>query len=325
MKTELGSNDLSFKLDVAGFKKQLTTAKSANIGQGTLQFSSSSANIHIHTCDLVEKQHFSSTAELDASLSINILLRGKVRYKLSQHAYEFSTTKTVKEQPVVFVNAINQPVIFTRFMRPNQQVKKVNITCDKKWLFERCTLPNDVELLNTIFNHNEQVSHWLADEEMLELAQKLISKATDKSLNNQLSSEKIAIEILQLTINKLNHLSKDENKRITMASSHKNSDQLLSQVSDLLEQKLSLEEIATKLAMSVSTLQRKFKTLYKITVIDYHRQKKLNQSRRHLVVDGLSIGETAYLAGYKYTSNFSHAFKQQFNLTPHEFLQQYKD
>ena len=321
MKQELGSNDLSLKLDVAGYRKLLTSVSPVTIGQGTVQFTSSNANIHIHTCDLIEKQHFSSTAELDACLSINILLKGKVKYQLSQQGYEFSTTK---DQPIVFVNAVNQSEIFTRFMTPDQHVKKVNISCNKQWLFERCVNNKDIELLNNIFIYNEQVTHWVANKEMLELAQQLIKSIHDKSLDNQLSLERLGLKILQLTLVKLKKLSNDENNKITISSSHKNTNSLLSQVNNLLEKELSLEEVAHKLAMSVSTLQRKFKTLYNITVIDYHRQKKLNQSRKHLIIDRLSIGETAYLAGYKHTSNFSHAFKKQFKLTPHEFLQQHK-
>lgn len=321
MKQKLGSDDLSLKLAVAGYKKLLAPVRAASIGQGALQFSSSTSHIHIHSCDMVEKQHFSSTAELNACLSINILLKGKVKYQLSRQPYEFSIAN---EQPIVFVNAINQPEVFTRFMTPNQHVKKVNVTCDKEWLFARCVTPEDIELLHTIFLDNEQVMHWYADEKTLELAQQLLANVHDNSLNNQLMSERIGIEILQTSLTTLKQISTRENKINPLVNSQKNSSCLLSQVNELLEQKFSLEDIASKLAMSVSTLQRKFKTLYNMTVIDYHRQKKLNQSRKHLIVDGLSIGETAYLAGYKYTSNFSHAFKKQFKLTPHEFLQRHK-
>lgn len=321
MKQQFSSNDLSLKLDVAGYQKLVASINSVTIGKGTVQFSSSATNIHIHTCDLIEKQHFSSTAELDACLSINILLKGKVKYQLSQQEYEFSNTK---DQPIVFVNAINQPEIFTRFMTPDQHVKKVNISCNKQWLYERCINSEDIELLHNIFLNNEQVTHWIANKEMLELALQLIESIHDKSLNNQFSLERLGLEILQLALVKLKVLNNDGNNKISISSSHKNTYPLLSQVNDLLEKELSLEEVANKLAMSVSTLQRKFKTLYNITVIDYHRQKKLSQSRKHLIIDRLSIGETAYLAGYKHTSNFSHAFKKQFKLTPHEFLQQHK-
>jgi len=323
-KQDLGSNDLSLKLDLAGFKKHVTPEShicNSTIAQGSLQFSSSNTGVHIHTCDLVEKRNFSSTAELDACLSINILLKGRVKYQLGQHSYEFSTNN---KQPVVIVNAINQSEIFTRFMTLNQHVRKINISCDKNWLFERCITPNDKNLLQNIFSHNKQVTSWVASQSLIELANTLIDNVEDKSLNNQLLSERIAFEVLQCAIKKLKQLSNNEQRAQLTPLIPQEQNNLLNQVNSLLEQKLSLQEVANELAMSISTLQRKFKAQYNVTVKEYYRKKKLNQSRKHLIIDGLSIGETAYLAGYKHTSNFNHAFKQEFNLTPSEFLHQHQ-
>jgi len=323
-KEYLGSNDLSLKLDLAGFKKHVTPEShicNSTIAQGSLQFSSSNTGVHIHSCDLVEKRNFSSTAELDACLSMNILLKGRVKYQLGQHPYEFST---IKEQPIVIVNAINQSEIFTRFMTLNQRVKKVNISCDKNWLFERCITPSDKNLLQNIFSHNKQVTSWIAPESIIDLANTLIENVEDESLNNQILSERIALEVIQHTLKelKLQNSNKETPKSVLHIQSQQNN--LLNQVNALLEQKLSLQEVANELAMSISTLQRKFKAQYNVTVKEYYRKKKLNQSRKHLIIDGLSIGETAYLAGYKHTSNFNHAFKQEFNLTPSDFLHQHQ-
>lgn len=324
MKQDVKSQDLSLKLDLAGFKKHLattTTLSSPAIAQGALQFSSTHSNIAVHTCDIIEKRHFSSTAELDACLSVNVLFKGCVRYRLGEHNHEYAATNNI---PTVIVNAINQSEIFTRFMTPNQRVKKLNLSFNKQWLIDHCALPTDLNLFEDLFTQCNQVAVWQANERITHLASTIIENVDDKSLSNQLLTDRIAIEILQLILVELKKIMKVQRTPANTMRENHNSNNLLARVNELLDQKLSLEQIAQELAMSVSTLQRKFKSLYHITVIEHHRRKKLNQSRKHLAIDGLSIGETAYLAGYKHPSNFNHAFKQQFNLTPTEFLKQHQ-
>lgn len=57
-----------------------------------------------------------------------------------------------------------------------------------------------------------------------------------------------------------------------------------------------------------------------MTVIDYMRQRSLEGARSAMMQEGLSLGEAAYLAGYKYPSNFVTAFRKQFPITPSELM-----
>jgi len=87
----------------------------------------------------------------------------------------------------------------------------------------------------------------------------------------------------------------------------------------------SLDEIAGALGVSVSTLQRKFKAAYGYTVIDYVRRRRLEIARSALLLDGISIGEAAYLAGYNHPSNFVAAFRKQFDVTPARLVRQHRN
>ena len=87
---------------------------------------------------------------------------------------------------------------------------------------------------------------------------------------------------------------------------------------------VSLEEIANTIGLSISTLQRRFKKDYGTTVVDYIRQKRLEKARTAIAINGLSIGEAAYQAGYNHSSNFITAFKKRFNITPASLLKSHQ-
>lgn len=325
MKINVDRDSLSLKLNIAGLNpKAISYAKEDDVkmASGTIEFSPLNNNLLVHTCDLIEANNTSSSVSLNPSISIIMLLEGEINYQLGSERYRFYTNKN---KPLIIVNILTQPEIFTRFIIKDHKVKKANVFCPKHWLKERCIAPKDVLLLNNIFNGPNKVIHWQAKPQIQALANQLLALKKSASLINGIEKELIALEVLSYIMNQLN-------EKYLMGAIKTNcpvtkvveDNYLVDTIDRLLDENLSLQEIASKLAMSISTLQRKFKLQYKITVIKYLRQRKLNQSRSHLLVDGLTIGEAAFLAGYKHTSNFNHAFKQQFNVTPSEFMQNHK-
>jgi AraC-like DNA-binding protein len=61
-----------------------------------------------------------------------------------------------------------------------------------------------------------------------------------------------------------------------------------------------------------------------MTVNEYVRLRRLDMAKTALMVEGLSIGEEAYIAGYNHSSNFIAAFKRQFAMTPSELLRSHR-
>lgn len=325
METIVDANSLALKLNVAGLKSHGSPhAKNGKnmVADGVLDFSPVNNNLMVHTCDLIEASNTTSSTALNPSISINILLEGRISYQLGNQRYNFESDKN---GPIIIVNIINQPEILTRFITKNHKVRKANIFCTKQWLTERCITETNLKLLQSLFNGSNKVIHWQAPQKTQALATRLLTQKTTTSLISVIEKERTALEILSIVMSKLCNQNKLETTLAypILSNQTKESD-LLDKVDQLLDQKLCLHDIAKALAMSISTLQRKFKFHYQVTVIEYQRQRKLNQSRTHLLVDGLTIGETAYLAGYKHPSNFNYAFKQHFKVTPTEFIQNHK-
>lgn len=75
-------------------------------------------------------------------------------------------------------------------------------------------------------------------------------------------------------------------------------------------------QLAERLAMSLSTLQRQFRRHCGESLGTYLRHRRLRRARRALEHEGMELDTAAELAGYASTANFATAFKQRFGISP---------
>ncbi|MEJ7768055.1 MAG: helix-turn-helix domain-containing protein, partial [Chitinophagaceae bacterium] len=73
------------------------------------------------------------------------------------------------------------------------------------------------------------------------------------------------------------------------------------------------------MAMSRSTLNRKLKSLLDISTNDLIRQYRL-QKATTLLLSGLDITEAAYKVGFSSPSYFSQCFREQYGITPSDYI-----
>ena len=96
--------------------------------------------------------------------------------------------------------------------------------------------------------------------------------------------------------------------------------QVVAQVRDWLESgeadHLSMSELASLVNMSQSTLQRRFRENYHITVFEYLRHCRLKRAMLALQKEGISIDQAAAIAGYTSPANFATAFRRQYGVCP---------
>ena len=78
---------------------------------------------------------------------------------------------------------------------------------------------------------------------------------------------------------------------------------------------LSVEYLASNLAVSKSTLNRKLSTLSGLSANKIIKQQKLRKART-LLMSGKNVSETAYLAGFGTSSYFVQCFKEFYKETP---------
>ncbi|MCJ8320284.1 MAG: ATP-binding protein [Colwellia sp.] len=79
--------------------------------------------------------------------------------------------------------------------------------------------------------------------------------------------------------------------------------------------------LASNLAMSERQLQRKFKSIAGIKPSHFIRQWRLNKSKK-MLIEGQPIGNIALNCGFNSQAYYTKCFKQSFNCTPSQFIEQ---
>ncbi len=329
MNTRLSKVELSRKIKDAGYEDAFIEAKdiaSKELITGKVYFKKLPSGIDVHCVNMTEHTEGYSNSQIDACISINVLLAGKVSFALEHQRYDIQA----QSSPVLFINIINSQQIFTRFFTQQQQVKKVNLSITKQWLLTRCGSMADRLHIEKIFASAQSVFQWPCTEKQLTLAAELYQKSLDETLNFQWELEQLALQFFCDSFTLLSD-NLDRDAIPPKEPDVNNSPLPVSQfdfeakIESLLFESLSLKQIADKLGASVSTLQRYFKSHHQLTLKEYIRNQILEHARRRLIFDNQSVGEVAYHSGYNHVSNFSSAFKKYFSMTPIEMQNQYRN
>lgn len=91
----------------------------------------------------------------------------------------------------------------------------------------------------------------------------------------------------------------------------------------LEETEFDLEQLATDVNMSKSTLYRKIKTMTGMTPLDFVRNVKMKRACMMLLLRTQNISEIAYAVGFSNPKYFSKCFKEEFGMTPSEYVQKH--
>jgi len=89
------------------------------------------------------------------------------------------------------------------------------------------------------------------------------------------------------------------------------------------EQNYTLESLADIAAMSRATFIRHFEKCFARTPMDYLRDVRLRRGAQLLQVSSTTVDSVAGKVGYASRSHFSHAFHEQYGVSPVEFRKKY--
>ena len=110
------------------------------------------------------------------------------------------------------------------------------------------------------------------------------------------------------------HLKPDESEIAT--SSDADEDRLEHVVMSAVAENLSLEELAERCYVSVSTFKRRFRRRFSLPPHRWFTLRRLNLAYRVILATDLPIAEIARMCGFTNPSHFISAFKRQYDITP---------
>jgi len=83
-----------------------------------------------------------------------------------------------------------------------------------------------------------------------------------------------------------------------------------------LTEPLKVERLAGIASMSVSSFHRHFKAVTGLSPLAYHKQMRLQEARRRLIVEPGAVASVAFSVGYESASQFSREYTRQFGMPP---------
>lgn len=122
-----------------------------------------------------------------------------------------------------------------------------------------------------------------------------------------------------------------ENKRNEYIESLSNLDnEFLKKVTDIIIKNLDSEKIdvvflADQMNMSHSSFYRKIKALTGMTANEFLRKIKIRNAEELLITGKYTISEVAYSVGMSSMAYFRQCFKEEFGISPSEYLKQLKN
>ncbi len=79
---------------------------------------------------------------------------------------------------------------------------------------------------------------------------------------------------------------------------------------------LPVETLAGIASMSVSSFHRHFKVVTGLSPLAYHKQMRLQEARRRLLVEPRAVASVAFAVGHESASQFSREYTREFGMPP---------
>ena len=148
-------------------------------------------------------------------------------------------------------------------------------------------------------------------------------------INNLLDSRKKLVAQFQAQSTPGNQIDLSEKRIVIAEALSKLDNEFIEKITLLIEENLSSEKIdinylSDKMCMSGSTLYRKMKALTGLSTNEYIRKVKMKNAERLLLEGKFNISEIAYKVGMNSTGYFRQCFKEEFGLSPSDYLKQIK-
>jgi transcriptional regulator GlxA family with amidase domain len=123
-------------------------------------------------------------------------------------------------------------------------------------------------------------------------------------------------------------IDRDSQTKFMMFKGQRNhSDEAVKQVQDYIEknieEKLPVEELASMVAVSRRTFERRFKQATNNSILEYIQRVKIEAAKRSFENSRNNINEVMYDVGYTDTKAFRTVFKKITGLTPIEYRNKY--
>jgi AraC-like DNA-binding protein len=271
----------------------------------------------MHCSDTREVFDLTTQVVQEPGLSCFLFLTGTVDMRLGDRTFALGRDAGLLAGPLhgKLINCA-EPDLLTRISKKSRHIRKVVVTLPPDWMEEEEPGSGlDRAALRAFGRTHLASADWQPSPRIVSLAEQILHPPAYGGVLHNLYVESRSIEIVAEA---LRSFSADNRQSVETIRTRDH--ERIRAIAALLGTKgyvpSSLEDLARDAGMSVSSLQRHFRLAYGMTVFEFVRNARLDEARRSLEHEGLSIAEAAYRAGYSNPANFATAFKRRFGVSP---------
>lgn len=247
------------------------------------------------------------------SLKIGLVVGGQSDFSLGHQDFRLGP-QTGKPSDAMLVS-VAEPDAYLRRAHQGQDEHKLVLTLMPDW----CAMHTDEDLQMQARLREFQSTHlarldWHPSARAVGLAQQIVHAPDQAGLIERLQQEARVMEILAEA---LATIAGQAPSSVALSTrGHRRLRELQARVDAGEFDVCTLGDIARKVGMSSSSLQRAFKTFAGESLFEYMRGRRLDAARILLQQEGLNVGQAATRAGYGNSANFATAFKKRFGYSP---------
>lgn len=242
----------------------------------------------------------------------DVLITGTAIAKVDDEIMQKSNTRhaVARLTSNLFVNTEELP--------PHLHIKSIKVLFNEKWLKKYMGIETEADVLKSYLSlKTESFDIEQLDVEYLELMDQLWNARKDDPMQDIFIQNRITLLIERFFTRlyaKMNLLKGKFDLSSAVIQSMVKVETLL--ISDFSKNPPTIDEFSRMFSMSSTKLKKSFKSIYGDSIFAYYQKQRLHKANELLLSGQFNIKQVAGAIGYNNVSNFTLAYKKQFNKVP---------
>lgn len=285
--------------------------------EGRLRFLEVRQGLTLHSTDACDLRDLHIETIQPNGITIFVFIEGGARAQFGTRTIEMGT---LPHRQIGGPEAIAIPrtrsELFRRHSMPGMWVKKVNVSITPEWLEAGGFLEDpDYRHVRDFAGRHLKCLRWRPSFRLVSITNDILQGSPYSGILERLFLESRAIDFVTEALSAISGHSDTDARELTAEVSRKRANAVRDYIDAHLDKSITLEALAREVGMSANTVGRHFREEHGKTVFEYIKDKKMEKARSALL-EGMSISQTAHLAGYASPANFATAFKKYFGVSP---------
>ncbi|WP_118846765.1 helix-turn-helix transcriptional regulator [Neisseria lactamica] len=275
--------------------------------EGSYRFDTLSNGISIHGGTVTARCDFCSSRLAEPYVSFVLLLEGSLDFGINRRRFRIDA-----DGGKIVLIAVGEEVLFSRYLYRGGKTVKMTIKGMEQWLLR----PEYARFAPLLYR--EPVRIWDLTANLRGLAASCLQAVPKGHLGETLRREADVLRLLSDLWDTVSDGIGPAAGQTAEADAMPSEDFSRTLNAAFADGAHQVNRLTDALNISERTLQRRMRDHFGITASEWLHHKQMQHAFYLLQNGGKSIGETAYLCGYRHVSSFTQAFRQYFGSTPAE-------